>query len=156
MSTTDAKAGDQLRNNPTHRRWLALALGGFIFISVLALVASSVEAQCPRGWDISGGWGLKQSNMGEPVAMSLSTKPNRHAFVQGSASYGTGSKQVTGGVTGSINGSDVYIEIAWSNGKTGIYEGKVSPQGKIEGTGWEARSPSKKVSWFSTRPMNCR
>jgi hypothetical protein len=120
------------------------------------LFSLSVAAQCPRGWDISGEWGLKQSNQAEPNAMSLRTNPKRPAFIHGTASYTTGSKQVTGRVKGSINGSDVFIEIAWSNGLTGIYEGKVGPQGKLEGSGHEARDPLRKVSWYSTKPMTCR
>jgi hypothetical protein len=155
-STAAAKGGDHTQNNPIGRKWSALALGGLLFASVLALSPSSVKAQCPQGWNITGQWGLKQRNQAEPNAMTLTTKPNRNALLQGSASYGTGAKQVTGRVKGSINGTDVYIEIGWSNGLTGIYEGKISPQGKIEGAGWEARSPSKKVSWYSTRSMTCR
>jgi hypothetical protein len=140
----------------TDRRSLAIGPGAMLFASILALSPSSAEAQCPQGWDISGGWGLKQSNQAVPNALVLG-----HAFtgkdeVNGSASYRNDrGKFIEGAVKGTVAGNNVHLEISWDNALTGIYDGKVGPRGNIEGTGYEKRSPSVKVSWFSDRAMLC-
>jgi hypothetical protein len=77
--------------------------------------------------------------------------------VNGHAMYQTGGRDtaVGGSVTGRVSGNDVELVISWSNGLVGIYNGKIDPQGKITGTGYEKNSPSKKVSWFSDKAMPC-
>jgi hypothetical protein len=77
--------------------------------------------------------------------------------INGLARYQTGGRDtsVSGSVTGKVSGDDIELVISWSNGLVGVYNGKIDPQGKITGTGYEKRSPSKKVSWFSDRAMLC-
>ena len=126
-----------------------------VSLSILVLIASPAEAQCPQGWDISGVWGLKQSNQAEPNQMTLGVQRGG-VIIQGTASYRKESTRVKGVVTGNLTGDSVYMEINWSNGLTGVYSGTIGPRGKLQGTSYEKGSPSVKVSWNSTRPMICR
>lgn len=144
-------------------RCFAVGLGAFLFASVLALLPPSVEATqipCPEGWDISGNWGLIQSNQTAPSSISIlgSSGISRvggklpEEGISGDASY----PGMKGRVNGKVAGFNVHLEISWNNNLTGIYDGKIRPGGKIEGTGYEKGSPSRKVSWYSDRAMICR
>jgi hypothetical protein len=136
-------------------------LGGWLFISVCALSPSSSDAQCGQTWDVTGSWGLKQSNQAAPNSLVLKggwtleggvVKPR----IRGRASYPSGRGKVQGYVIAYVNGNNVRLEISWDNRLTGIYDAKIGDDGRIAGTGYERGSPSKKVSWSSDRPMVCR
>lgn len=122
---------------------------------VILFLPSPVKGQCPQGWNVSGGWRIKQSNQEVPNSLRLSVDGG--GAINGLARYQTGGRatSVSGSVTGRISGNDLELVISWSNGLVGVYNGRIDPQGKITGTGYEKSSPSKKVSWFSDKPMNC-
>lgn len=98
---------------------------------------------------------FKQSNQGVPNSLRLSMDGGGN--INGSARYQTGGRNtsVSGSVTGQVSGNDVELVISWSNGLTGVYNGRIDPQGMITGTGYEKNSPSKKVSWSSDKAMTC-
>ena len=150
LSAPVTRGGDQTQNNSIRRKWLPMALAG-LFVSIVAQ-SPSVKAQCPQGWDISGEWGLRQSN--QAVRNSLVLKKSG-TNVTGRASYPTGVATIEGSVKGNISENDVRVEISWSNGRTGIYEGTVRPNGQIVGTGYEKKSPGTTVDWSSDRVMQC-
>jgi hypothetical protein len=157
------------RNCMIRRKRIAEGLGGCLLLfSVFAPLSSPVKGQCPQGWNVGTSWGLKQSNQEEPNHMILgvefrerriSTEGFYHYYrFSGTASYGrdvSGQTSTTGTVKGNVSGNDINLEISWSNGLTGIYNGKIGPRGRIAGTGYEKRTPSKKVSWFSDTAMIC-
>jgi hypothetical protein len=130
-------------------------LGLSALLLVILFLSSPVKGQCPQGWNVSGGWRLKQSNQGVPNSLRLSMDGG--GTINGLARYQTGGRDtsVSGSVTGRVSGNDVELVISWSNGLVGVYNGKIDPQGKITGTGYEKSSPSKKVSWFSDKAMVC-
>lgn len=128
---------------------------------IIAMSAAPAAAQC-RQWNAAGQWQLQQSN-GYVLSMVLSQNGK---VISGKASYGTvtqGTKilgiLVAGGdpairtydVTGNVEGDDFYLMI----GTAGIYRGKVSPSGRIDGTTYDQNRPSSQASWFSTRAMIC-
>jgi hypothetical protein len=168
-STVEANGGDQTQNNIIRRKWSALALpqglaGCLVFVSVLALLPSSVEAaECREGWDLGSTWTwkLKQSNQAEPNAMKLTVHSRN--LLYGMASYGTGAKKVDGKVTGSIHSASIHLEIFWSNGLIGIYDGQITPwkdggfgtYGRIKGTAYEKKTPGFKVSWSADEMIRC-
>ena len=126
-----------------------------LLVTVSAFLSCPVRGQCPQGWNVSGGWRFKQSNQGVPNSLRLSMDGGGN--ISGSARYQTGGRNtsVSGSVTGQVSANDVELVISWSNGLTGIYNGKIDPQGMITGTGYEKSSPSKRVSWSSDKAMTC-
>ena len=134
----------------------AAAVGVLLWAASHFALSSSVEAQCSEGWDIGGTWGLKQSNQAVPNSMVLGHAFTGKGEIRGDATYrNERGNYIKGAVQGTAVGDNVHLEISWDNGWTGIYDGKIGPRGKIEGTGYERRSPSKKVSWYSDRVMVC-
>ena len=126
-----------------------------LLVAVIVFLSSPAEGQCPQGWNVSGGWRFTQSNQKVPNSLRLTVDGGGN--INGSARYQTGGRDtsVSGSVTGRLSGNDIELVISWSNGSTGIYNGKIDTQGKITGTGYEKKSPSKKVSWSSETAMHC-
>src|SRR5881392_234927 len=114
----------QTRDNWIRRRRFALALGGWLFTSICALSPSSSEAQCPLGWDVTGAWGLKQSNQAAPNSLVLKGGWTSEGGVvtqriRGRASYPSGRGKMQGYVIAIVNGNNLRVEISWDNGLTG-------------------------------------
>lgn len=161
LSTPVTQSGDHVRNNSIRRKWSALALGGFLFTSIFALSAPSVEAQCQQ-WNVGHKWAFKQG----PTKMSLDLQQNG-TVITGSAIYtvpgdsgglltmGKIPQDVTGSVDGTVKGDSFAVKIYWDNNTIGVYNGTIRPSGKIEGTGYEQRSSSTKVNWYSATVMKC-
>ena len=152
----------------THRKRFILAFGGCFFTSLFILPAPLVEAACEQ-WNVGGRWGIQQNN-GAKIVMNLrqngtsvtgtaahtnaSVKEDRLAL-PGVESFGADTR-VDGSVTGTMEGDDFYVEISWDGGKLiGVYRGKVSPAGRIQGSTYDLAKPSSKAKWFSTSAITC-
>src|SRR3954468_18346260 len=155
LSAAGAKARLQAieRTGPIRRARPTLSFSALLLI-VLSF-SGSINGQCPQGWNVSGGWRFKQSN--QAALNSLRLSAGEGGDITGVARYQTGGRDtsVSGSVTGRVSGNDVELVVSWSNGLVGVYNGTIDPQGKITGTGYEKKSPSKKVSWFSERALVC-
>jgi len=163
LSAPAAQNGDQTQNNPTRRKWFALALGGFLFTSIFALLAPPVEAQCQQ-WNVGHGWRFKQG----PTNVDMNLHQNG-TVVTGTASHviraENGGRNITGAfihdttvsgdVDGTVKGDHFAVHIHWNNNTTGVYNGTIRPSGKIEGTGYNQATPSQKVNWYSETSMEC-
>ena len=152
LSPPVTRSGDQIQNNRICRRWFALALGGFLFTSIFALLPSPAYAQCKQ-WDVSGHWVLRQSNTTNQIDLR-----QNGTVITGTASFvstDTRSNTIRGDVDGTVKGDHFAVKIYWRNNTIGVYNGTIGPSGRLEGTGYEQRSPSTKVIWFSDRPMKC-
>lgn len=140
-----------------------MALSGFLFTSIFALSPSPVEAQCQQ-WNVGHGWRLKQGSLN--VDLDLHQKGT---VITGTATFTGTIKKAEGGLTGSfgerglihgdvdgtVKRDHFAVRIHWSNNTTGVYNGTIGPSGRIEGTGYEQRSPSVKVNWYSDTHMEC-
>jgi len=154
LSAPVTQSGDQTLSNSIRRKWFALSLGGFLFTSIFALSAPPVEAQCKQ-WNVGNAWAISQGKEYINVNLSQSGKT-----VTGSAvpliRYEIGQTTAkNGSLEGTVEGDNFNAQIYWTSGEIGVYQGKIGPSGRIEGTGYEKRSPSKKVIWFSNRAMKC-
>jgi hypothetical protein len=155
LSTPVIKSGDHVRNNTIRRKWFAIALGGFLFTSIFALSAPPVEAQC-QYWDVSGKWQFKQGSRQAALDVTLDLRQKGRTVITGTASHQpAGTTGVSGNVDGTVEGDSFAVHIYWANNTVGVYDGTIRPSGKIEGTGYEQRSPSIKVNWHSTGVMKC-
>ena len=63
---------------------------------------------------------------------------------QGGERVGSG---VDGGVSGTLDGNRFKVDIRWSDGTTGAYEGQVAPDGRIEGVTFNRANPSTRAPW---------
>ena len=161
LSAPVTQRGDQRLNNTIHRKWSALALGGFLFTFIFALSAPSVEAECQQ-WDVGHRWRFKQG----PTPVDLDLQQNG-TVVTGTATHdlkvdSSGHFKssylpvpVGGKVDGTVKGDRFAVHIYWDNNTVGVYNGTIRPSGRIEGTGYEQRSPSTKVNWYSVSTMKC-
>ncbi len=102
LSVAIIQGGDKTLKNKIPRKRFAFGLSGLLFTSLVALAPLPMQAECPRGWDVSGNWGLKQSNQKAPNFMQLQMDPQGQ--ITGSASYpmGAGGSRMNGGVKGRI------------------------------------------------------
>ena len=167
LSTADAKDGDPTRNHSIRRKGYALALGGFLFTSLFALPAPLAEAQCQQ-WSVGHGWRFKQGtrtsnghivativdmNLQQRGTVVTGTAVLRDTYTDKGVAYVLWS--TSGTVDGTVKGDAYAVKIEWDNDTTGVYEGTIGPSGKIEGKGWERRTPRTKVRWYSETRMVC-
>ncbi len=167
LSATEAQSGDHSQNNASRCQWPALTLGGFLFAFVFALSALSVKAECQQ-WNVGHKWRFRQ---GSKVVneKTVTTTVDMNLQQEGTVLTGTANLQdtypadghvyvlwkVSGTVDGTVEGDQFAVKIEWNNGTTGVYEGTIGPSGKIEGKGWEIRSPRTKARWYSETRMGC-
>jgi hypothetical protein len=69
---------------------------------------------------------------------------------QGHNYYGVG-----GSVDGTLNGDSLDITIYWTNQTTGVYTGRINPQGRITGSTYDALHPQTMANWHSDRTLKC-
>jgi len=163
LSATDANGGDRTQKGPIRRKWSAPVLGGFLFTSIFALSAPSVEAQCEQ-WDVSGKWKIRQGSFTLPVVLTQKGKT-----VSGSAAHrdaiitksdGTTGRfgelgDLAGSVNGTIEGDRFDVQINWARGGVGIYRGTIGKNGVINGMTYDKNKPSSTATWRSSKVMKC-
>jgi hypothetical protein len=134
---------------------------GIISGGLLALLApGSVLAACAQ-WDVSGPLDLVQTN-GTTVTANLH---QTDTGIQGDARYeversdgwlqGNNYYDVGGSVDGTIKGEELDITIYWTNQTTGVYAGRVNPQGRVTGSTYDALHPQTMANWHSDRTLKC-
>lgn len=162
---TESGYGRKIRQHAASSKHAVLALVGIIVASLVGGLAIPAEAaECP-GWYAGSKWGIRQSN-GPFVGVRLEQREN---LLQGDAAYTFDSQDkilllfdgaqrtniIRGSVDGSIKGTDFTIHIYWENGEIGIYTGKISPSGKVEGDTYSKQDPKRKATWFSDGVLAC-
>jgi hypothetical protein len=157
-------ARDMKRSTSSLTTFLVVTL----FFSAAATTASSgvaaaADAECSR-WDLNGEWKLVQTNETAPT-FTLQQSENA---LQGSATYwythesecvlafcGDDYYRVDASVDGTVNGDSFEIVAYWNNGTTGVYTGKIGPQGRIQGSGYDRQHPQTMANWYSDRTAKC-
>lgn len=128
------------------------------FAAVFALLTMSAQAQCPNGWDASGTLRVMQgTKFFNPTDLKLT---HQGTGLSGTAQYEkrTGpfkSITVNGSVTGTLVRDSFSIEVAWQDGLTGIYNGRVLPSGLMEGQTYAKHKPGHQELWRTERVLNC-
>ena len=128
----------------------------FFFGIAVALSPYPLSAQCSQ-WDVSGYRLLKQGT----TSVGLDLIQNG-SLISGKAAYhtlindGSDFVEVSGDVDGSVEGNNFNVHVYWNyNGLIGVYDGKISAQGRVEGDGYGKENPSKKFLWFVREPVKC-
>lgn len=122
----------------------------------VALWSGEASAACLQ-WDVGGNWQILQSN---GFATNVALRQNG-ANVIGNANYRTratsgrmGASE-SGEVDGTIKGNAINLSIYWGIDKVGVYFGSVGPTGRIEGTTYDKRYPTRRAAWHSSARMKC-
>jgi hypothetical protein len=126
-------------------------------------VLFGIEPDCSQ-WDVRGQWEFVQTNGTSPVFTLQQTETG----LLGSAKYGFYKPvlcnvidcnddyyAVHASVDGTAKGSSFDIVAYWDNGTTGVYTGKIGPQGRIEGSTYDRQNPRTMASWYSNRTAEC-
>ncbi len=153
------------KTTPTRYRSLGGMIFVLLFVSFFALSPYSAYAQCGQ-WDVGGQWSIQQSttvvnfelqrNGSVVTGKAYYTQPGRETKFLGVVTSGGDSVVHYGDVDGSARGSLFTVHIYWDNHKSiGVYTGKISPSGKIEGDAYGEENPSVKVKWYSRSSMLC-
>jgi hypothetical protein len=138
-----------------------LSPSGLLTLVLSSLSLSSVAAApapCSY-WDPHSLREIVQDN-GPDVSVNLHAT---RAGVEGTAAFSTVSRGngesvgsgVDGGIKGTLNRTQLHLQILWSNGPVGIYDGHITRDGHVQGTTFDHAHPDKRVGWHSPRPLQC-
>jgi hypothetical protein len=125
----------------------AAAFGGAI---LLLPFAPRANAACSQ-WDISGEWGIEQTN-GPHINVEIQQDGNN---LRGSGlglnwsdddSYG----KMEGTLDGSIEEDDFEFTVYWSRDVIGVYKGSINSRGRLEGSTYDRMNPKSTALWHST------
>jgi hypothetical protein len=144
---------------------VSIALLGWIVFSVAfaMLLPSAAQAACSK-WNVSGvAWTVSQTN-GISAHFTLQ---QTGTDLQGSAQWfyqkedgGIGVNtshlaSVNGSVDGTINGDFFEVTVYWDNDTTGVYTGKIGPQGRMTGTTADKMNPHSVASFHNDQTFKC-
>lgn len=120
---------------------------------LFAAMSISTQAQCTN-WDASGPLEFFQRGQSRVNRMTLAQKGR---VITGTASFveAENNDPVFGAVDGTIDGDSFSIQIFWENGKTGVYNAKVLPSGRLDGEAYEKSSPQSRTIWHSVGVLKC-
>jgi len=154
---------EEARADANRLRRFAAGLGG-LFCAICVLLPSPAKAEC-RQWYAGFEWSLKQGDLEVFVDLQQSGKN-----LSGIAAYRTtrskdrglfvpdGIVKVDrkGKVAGTIDGTNITLDMEWEDGSGGFYTGVIGATGIIRGTvNVDKENPTNKWSWVSRKPMFC-
>ena len=113
-------------------------------LTFLVLLTHSANAQCSQ-WDLTGQWSIQQEetrvNFDVHQTGTVITGRAQYIFQKKAtttpifgAQLGKDAVSRSGDVDGTLNGDVFSVHIYWDGNHTiGIYNGRISPSGKMEG-----------------------
>jgi len=130
-------------------------------LALCAVAPLGSQAACSE-WNVGGKWTLVQGN-GYYVFADLT---QRNGVLTGKAAYNRNKNAfnhdgaATGRVDGTISGDRVQMRIYWITGNAtdrniGVYEGRISGTGQIEGSTYSQQQKSDRTTWFSDVSVPC-
>jgi hypothetical protein len=124
---------------------------GSLFFAVCVLLPSPAEAECKQ-WDASGQWKLQQGDLVVIVNLRQSGTD-----LSGTAQYTNIKKRtLSGSVAGTVDGSNITLDMDWEDGSGGTYKGVIGGTGMIRGrVNVDKRNPSNMWDWHSIQAMKC-
>ena len=166
QSAPITQSGEKSLTTANRSKSFVLALSGFLFISVGALLPSPAHAQCKR-WDVSGKWGIEvEGANGTRVAIWVDVQQGEW---KGTSANLTGTGKIptnvsVGGkgfplvtaLTGNITDNSFGLITKFGNQRI-YYSGEIRPDGVLSGTYRVEREPFGKgnTPWSATKNMQC-
>lgn len=135
---------------PIHARSFALLAAAASW-----LLASAAQAQCLQ-WNIAGSWQLAQAN-GPAPRLELQQDGDQ---VRGRAVYLQTAERGAdydnaGSVDGTVVGDELHLTIYWEQASVGVYNGKIAPDGAVQGGTYDKRNPDAYALWSSDHKAVC-
>lgn len=137
------------KNNVTIHRTAVLCVSLLAVIVVLLPISS--RAQCPE-WNVAGVWNIEQRGLKYDIVLTLNQ--NGHKLT-GTAGISTNPGYPAVKVKGTIDGDRVRFQIFWIDDSIGVYEAKFLSSGRLDGNGWEIKTPNITHIWQSKKQFKC-
>ena len=132
----------------------ALSVSGLMVVALTSLslpLAARAQAPCAQ-WSPRS---LREIVQGQGTHVNTNLHRGNGTAIEGTASYTVIRNQggervgsgVDGRVQGTLDGNHFKIDITWSDGTTGVYEGRIRPDGSIVGTTFDRAHSGASVQW---------
>ncbi len=108
-------------------------------------------AQCQQ-WNVSGVWNIEQRGL--KYAIVLTMEQNGEVLT-GKARISTNSGYPAVNVYGTLKGDLVNFRILWIDGSIGVYDAQFHPAGRLNGHGYEKKTPNIRHMWQSNKKFKC-
>ena len=136
----------------THMTRIGLVSSALLGLSISVAFSTAAMPDNPcLLWNLHGEWTFVQSNNTSPIFTLRQTNTG----LQGSARYSGPFGEVRGSVDGESKGDQFKVTAYWDNETTGVYEGTISPTGRISGRTHDAQHPNVVANWYSNRTARC-
>ena len=140
-----------------------LSTAALLSVGGLSLICPAEAQAACNEWTFPASMFLTQSNDTQVI---ITISPVEGGY-SGRANYRRPDKIVergiivSGDVDGMIDNANIQLIIHWDrlsnlNGSTGVYNGTVSPQGRMSGTAYDQEHPETKANWFISQLAQCR
>jgi hypothetical protein len=112
---------------------------------------ASAGAQCPQ-WNVAGVWEIEQRGLTYNIVLTLQQNGN---ILNGTAGISINKGYPPVKVKGTIEGDSVHLQIHWVDGTVGVYNAKFLSSGRLDGTGYEIKTPNITHIWQSRKQFKC-
>ncbi len=124
---------------------------GCLLIALIPLFSTRSFAQCKQ-WYVGGVWEIEQRGLTYNIVLTLQQNGNR---LSGKAGISTNKGYPAVKVDGTISGDSLSLQIYWIDGKIGVYNAKFLSSGRLDGTGYEIKTPHITHIWQSRKQFKC-
>ncbi|MBK7392868.1 MAG: hypothetical protein IPI64_06135 [Chloracidobacterium sp.] len=136
-------------NNVTIHRTAVLCVS--LLAVIVVLLPISAGAQC-KNWYVGGVWEIKQSGLKYGIIVDL--KQNDRVLI-GTANISTNLNYGPVKAKGTIDGDNLSLQIFWQDGTVGVYNAKFLSSGRLDGNGYEKKTPNITHIWQSKKQFKC-
>ena len=126
-------------------------LCGVLLAAVFVLLPNSAGAQC-KNWYVGGVWEIKQAGLKYGIIVDLQ---QNGGVLKGTANISTNLHYGPVKAKGTIDGDNISLQIFWQDGSIGIYNAKFLSSGRLDGNGYEKKSPNITHIWQSSKQFKC-
>lgn len=122
-----------------------------VLVALVILLPVSSQAQCPH-WNVGGVWNIEQRGLKYAIVLTMEQKGE---VLTGKARISTNSGYPAVNVYGTIKGDLVNFRILWIDGSVGVYDAQFHPAGRLNGHGYEKKTPNIRHMWQSNKKFKC-
>jgi hypothetical protein len=129
-------------------------VGGTLLVILAAWLPSAAQQPCT--WIVDGEWSIIQRGVEDPIYISLSQNPDDNTVIgKVSNDIREVDRRVRGEVDGVVRGDTISFQIFWPDKLVGVYNGKFSQTGRIEGETYDKNNTKVRQPWYSEKRFRC-
>jgi hypothetical protein len=137
-----------------HPGWALVAIAVLTTPAALTLYKGQAK-RCT--WNASDDFPIQQvDNVGSKSIINLHLSQNGKVLTGDANSVAGTAGSDEGKVQGAIDDTHFKVEIAWSKGPVGVYEGEFDSNGSLRGIAYDKRTTSNTASWSAVHSFACR